>query len=314
MSAIQKTDISHSAVSPTGAAGSPLYRLQELYDSCQRARQKASDRSLLATQLSQIEPEHRNKLYGYVYALSGIRKTSDPRWGRNHALDDSQRLGRAIHQLALNIFHHLDPKAQNKIYEYVYLLSGSPRTPDTRWGRHHFADDTVVLIAALDCLEKGPTLIEAQSGSEFTGKKRIKPSEIGLGEDLKSDPTKVGRVKTENPLLGQLPNTGCVRYILAGGSLSRLLSVGEKLFLQPSEDVRLPMRVLYNMGIAKEAKKEACYRAYTKPNVLWKRIFGKAAFISKIAESINTKLMNRDLAKIESQWTRFKESLLERAM
>lgn len=90
-----------------------------------------------------------NLLYYHIWERAGS-PSGDDNWGRNHALEDLDRLILALRESIVQRLAELPSDDQIRVYEAIYRLHGNPKTRNSRsWGKIHAEDNLSILADAL---------------------------------------------------------------------------------------------------------------------------------------------------------------------
>ncbi len=129
--------------------------LQTLYHLVQRARggEAVSD---LQQKLDAVPETLRHAIYFEVWSLATDPNKGGDKWGERNALNNSERLLKAIDTVMEKTLDRQPHEIQNAIFGTIYRMAGQPRTSDPKWGNRHAKEDRIRLIRSLHrhhCLE-----------------------------------------------------------------------------------------------------------------------------------------------------------------
>ncbi len=131
---------------PFTPASHELGLLKSLDRHC-KAKDQSNAQAVLNVHM--YRSEHcRNEIYRHVWICSG-QPGGDPQFGEHHALEDLNRLRKAVHSYAEEVFHSLKKNERHLVEGKVWENAGRPLKKDPKWGKHHAVNKTKVLLRSL---------------------------------------------------------------------------------------------------------------------------------------------------------------------
>jgi Leucine-rich repeat (LRR) protein len=115
---------------------------------CQLMVQKSDNHQMIKEAFGNLKKNDQNLIFEMVYKVSGVC-SDDPIWGEHHVFDDMNIFYYAVKKAIATKFDRLSLKEKNAVYGEIYQLA-QPKTEDPNWGEHHFFDNVLRLIDAMD--------------------------------------------------------------------------------------------------------------------------------------------------------------------